>query len=209
MFSNGATGQDAGFPGEQSFGPAQGVVSGRGLRGNKGRKLASPKGSGRFSAVRDELRTGIGFALGASVIQAGAFLAVIYLFPTHVLILPTILMSVLILIACLTVDKRFAPSTGRDQTAFRVAAGYGWLAGALLFSIVGLIGGKIFSCVGKKNCTTDYMFDMMKMYAVIAIVQGVFLAAAMAGILYIRRRKMIEARKTVSIHIAKPKNPGT
>ena len=197
MFGGGGTKQGQSFETEQ--------VTGSVARSGRERRS---RGSGRFVAVSDELKIGGGFALAAHAIQAGVFLAVIYLFPTHVLILPTLVTSVAILVACLILDKKFAPNTGKDQTAFRAAVGYGWLVGALLFSVIGLIGGKIFSCVGKKNCTTDYMFDMMKMYAVIAIVQGVILAGLMVGIILIRKRRMIEARKTTSIHISKPKMPG-
>lgn len=160
---------------------------------------------GEIYKIQQELKTAGIFAVAAHGIQVTAFLVVLYMFPTHLLLPLSFVMSVIFLVGFLVLDRRFVPSSGRDQTAFRVATGYGWLVLAFLFSIVGLIGGKIFSCVGKKNCTTDYIFDMIKMYSVIAVIQGIILAIIISIFIVVQRRKMIEARKTVSIRISKPK----
>jgi len=163
---------------------------------------------GFLRQIRDELTAAGIFVVVSQGAQAGLFLLMMSVFSSQRLFLPILLTSVLILVGFLYMDGKFSPETGRNRAAFRGAVGYIWVLVAFLFSLIGFIGGKIASCEGKRNCTTDYLFEMMKIYAVITIVQVIILSGIAAIVIFVKRRKALEARKTISMHISKPKTSG-
>lgn len=163
---------------------------------------------GKLEPIRGEMKKAALFVLATQGVQVVAFLVYTYVFPAHSVVMPMFLVSIFTLVVFLILDSRLAKGGGADLMAFRVISGLFWLVFALILSLIGLFGGMIFSCAGKKNCTSDYTFTILKTYAAMTVLQGVVLGIIIAIALVMRKRRAIEARKTVSIHISKPKING-
>ena len=107
----------------------------------------------------------------------------------------------------LVLDKQAHREKETNATAFEIATGYLWLALTLVISLLGAIGGGLLNSVCKSNSCLSLaeLTSSFKIYALYALGELLVMSVIVFVLAKSRRRAELEAQKSASIQIAKPK----
>lgn len=107
----------------------------------------------------------------------------------------------------LVLDKQAHREKEANATAFEIAAGYLWLALTLIISLLGAIGGGLLDSICRSNSCLSLarLTGSFKIYALYTLGELIIMGAIVFVLAKSRRKAELEAKKSASIQIAKPK----